>query len=212
MAGRGKRGNTKQRIVHASIDLFSKKGFTETGVREIAAAVGINESSLYNHFDCKSEILTYILEYYRQTASAYKAPEEALARLNNRDATADDVLACLMLYYPPEEEVYFLKTLQVLFQEQFRNDEVREYIANDLILWNERYVSDLLRRLIRSGALDGDTDVDFWAKLHVSLSYIFSARHVIGIGEMHPCFQGKGNAAMKKKLYDTIFQKHGIKN
>jgi len=206
----GKRGGTKQKIVHAATDLFAKKGFTETSVREIATAVGVNESSLYNHFDSKGAILEYILEYYRQTASAYQVPAEALSRLT-KDATAEDILACMMMYYPPEEEQLFIKMLQVLFQEQFRNDAVRDYIANDLILWNEQFISDLLHRLIRSGALDTKTDVDFWAKVHVSINYKFSACHVMGIGEIHPGYKGKGNVAMKRTLYEVLFTLHGAK-
>jgi AcrR family transcriptional regulator len=171
---------TKRLIVHAAIELFSKKGFTETGVREIAAAVGVNESSLYNHFDSKSAILQYILEQYRQAVSRYKAPSNVLARLT-MDATPDDIMACLTIYFPPEEEPFFQKILQVLFQEQFRNEAVRKYITNDIILWNERYVSSLLQQLVATGALDDNTDIDYWAKLHVALSYKFSASTTIKI-------------------------------
>lgn len=206
----GKKSGTKQRIIQASLELFSKKGFTETSVREIAAAVGINESSLYNHFDSKGAILDYILEYYRQTTNAFRPSDKALTRLN-ANATTDDVLLCLMLYYPPEEETDLLRTLQVLFQEQFRNEAVREYITTNMILLNEQYISGILHRLVKSDALDSDTDVDFWAKLHVSVIYKFSTRYVFGIGEMHPGFNGKGNAAMLRTLYDTIFKLHGTK-
>jgi len=202
---------TKERIVHAAIELFSKKGFTETSVREIAAAVGVNESSLYNHFDSKGAILQYILENYQKAVREYQGSDAMLARLT-KDATPDDIIACIIVHFPPEKENFFLKTLHVLLQEQFRNEAIRNYVANDMILWNERYVSRLLQRLIALGVLDESTDIDYWAKLHVSLNYKFTARRVMGIGEIHPKFCGKGDEAMKRKLYETLFSLHGTKH
>ena len=205
-----KKVGTKQKIVHVAMDLFAKKGYTETSIREIAFTVGIKESSIYNHFESKGAILDHLLDYYRNAAINFRAPEETLSRLT-QEATTEDILACLMLSYPPDEEEYYLKALTVLFQEQFRNDTVREYIAKDIVQWQEQHVSNILQRLIDSGALDENTDVDFWAKLHVSTTYMFYSRYIMGIGEMHPNFKGKGYKAMLKSLYDTIFRLNGTK-
>ena len=48
--------STKQRILRSAIDLFAKKGYTETSIRELAAAVGVKEASIYNHFLSKNSI------------------------------------------------------------------------------------------------------------------------------------------------------------
>jgi len=55
---------TKQKILICATNLFSEQGYTETTIREIAAAVGLRDSSIYNHFPSKSSILEYILEDY----------------------------------------------------------------------------------------------------------------------------------------------------
>ena len=44
------RGNTKQEILEASLDLFSVQGFEATSISQIADAVGIRKASLYSHF------------------------------------------------------------------------------------------------------------------------------------------------------------------
>lgn len=60
-----KKLSTKQKILHTAISLFSQKGYSGVSVRDITGKVGIKESSLYNHFKSKEEILTTIFERFR---------------------------------------------------------------------------------------------------------------------------------------------------
>ena len=65
---------TKERIIDQALDLFSRKGYDGVSVRDISGAVGIKESSLYNHFKNKQDIFDTIVEegflragnYFRQ--------------------------------------------------------------------------------------------------------------------------------------------------
>ncbi len=52
---------TKELILEAAAELFSKRGFHGVSVREIAKKCGIRESSLYNHYTSKNELLDNIL-------------------------------------------------------------------------------------------------------------------------------------------------------
>ena len=54
--------STKQHILSVSLDLFSKNGFAGTSIRQIAKAVGIRESGIYNHFSSKGQIFREISE------------------------------------------------------------------------------------------------------------------------------------------------------
>jgi AcrR family transcriptional regulator len=49
-------------IVEAAIHLFAEKGFRGTTTRELAAAVGVSEPVLYQHFATKSELYAAIIE------------------------------------------------------------------------------------------------------------------------------------------------------
>ena len=68
------RRNTKEDILQASLRLFARAGFEATGMREIAAAVGIQPASVYKHFAGKQAILDAIVERmderYNLTAAA----------------------------------------------------------------------------------------------------------------------------------------------
>ncbi|MFZ9939688.1 MAG: TetR/AcrR family transcriptional regulator [Bacteroidia bacterium] len=52
---------SKQKIFHAAIRLFRAKGFSATSMRDLAAACGMEASSIYNHYSSKEEVLQNIL-------------------------------------------------------------------------------------------------------------------------------------------------------
>ncbi len=56
------RGTTASRILDAAELLFAERGFAGTAVRDIAAAVGLNPASLYNHFPGKQEMYEAVLD------------------------------------------------------------------------------------------------------------------------------------------------------
>lgn len=53
--------DTRGRIVSEAFALFAERGFHAVSVRDIAAAVGIKDASLYNHFPSKQAIFDAIV-------------------------------------------------------------------------------------------------------------------------------------------------------
>jgi len=53
----GKNGSKKDTITQKAAELFRKKGFTATSMRDIASAIGVEAPSLYNHIKSKNAIL-----------------------------------------------------------------------------------------------------------------------------------------------------------
>ena len=73
---------TTEKILDASIDLIAKEGFDAVSIREIAKTVGIRESSIYNHFRSKDEILDTIIDYFTvELARASALPADIERRL-----------------------------------------------------------------------------------------------------------------------------------
>lgn len=76
-------------LLHAAVLLFGKQGYSETGVTEIADAVGVPASGVYRYFSSKSDILTTGLQRavdriageMSAIAGVFAEPEEALRRL-----------------------------------------------------------------------------------------------------------------------------------
>ena len=81
--------DTRSRILNAALALFARKGFEETGMREIAAQVGIRAPSIYKHFRNKEAILAALLEAYGpgqitralEHIEPHTVPEQAVAQL-----------------------------------------------------------------------------------------------------------------------------------
>jgi AcrR family transcriptional regulator len=53
---------TAERILDAAEALFAEHGFAGTAIRDIAARVGLNPASLYNHFPGKQELYEAVLD------------------------------------------------------------------------------------------------------------------------------------------------------
>ena len=62
---------TKEKILDTALELFSRHGYDGVSVRDIARAVGIRESSLYNHFPSKRALFDGIVDFCVQQAELY---------------------------------------------------------------------------------------------------------------------------------------------
>lgn len=74
-----RRKGTKEKILDASLKLFSEKGIRETTIKDIAREVGITEGAIYRHFKSKDEIVLglfglYSEEFYNRLISAVRSP------------------------------------------------------------------------------------------------------------------------------------------
>jgi AcrR family transcriptional regulator len=125
--------NTKDRILEAAIDLFAQKGYAEVSVREITRAVGIKESSLYNHFASKQQILEDILDYLNRQSAIAAADVNALA-----DSIANMTPEAFVEYSIGSFESYlgnpvFVKIWRILSMERFHNPRARELFNSHFI-------------------------------------------------------------------------------
>ena len=72
---------TKDKIFDTALDLFSKKGYDSVSVRTIASEVGIKESSIYNHYSSKKDILMSILNYFEEYFKGNPLDDENIRKL-----------------------------------------------------------------------------------------------------------------------------------
>jgi len=59
---------TKERIRDVAIDLFSREGYNAVSIRDIARVVKITESSIYNHYKGKEDIIDSIIDFLITTS------------------------------------------------------------------------------------------------------------------------------------------------
>src|SRR2546422_3883706 len=74
---------TRQRLVHAALELFSTRGYAATTTAEIARKAGVAEGTIYRHFQSKQHLLN---ELYRGAARwALRLVREAEGAAGGRD-------------------------------------------------------------------------------------------------------------------------------
>ena len=67
---------TKDRIIHAAIELFNQRGEQNVTTNHIAADLGMSPGNLYYHFRNKEDIIQAIFELYAQELETLFALKE----------------------------------------------------------------------------------------------------------------------------------------
>ena len=149
--------NTKDYIAQEALYLFSKKGYEATSVRNIATAVGIKDSSLYNHYKSKQEIFDYVIEKYSQLStekffSFYKKdeiPANSLAMFNNPEMISK-MGEQLFTSFVADKDNCQLR--QLLATEMYHNEHARKAYAaylKESLVWTEM----LFEKMMSDGVL-----------------------------------------------------------
>src|SRR6185369_12998898 len=96
MRVRMKSAERRDAIVQSAIHLFAEKGFRGTTTRELAAALGVTEPVLYQHFRTKQDLYSAIIEAKSAEMSGPAAELQQLA-LGNDDRAFFTLLGGLIL-------------------------------------------------------------------------------------------------------------------
>jgi len=90
---------TSARILDVALDLFRRRGFEQTTMREIAAKAGVSLGSAYYYFDSKEDL---VMAFYEQAIEAM-APrmEETLAGATSFEERIAGILAVKFEYFQP---------------------------------------------------------------------------------------------------------------
>lgn len=160
------RGNTKQEILEAALELFSVQGYAATSISQITEAVGIRKASLYSHFENKQAILDALiettLEQYERHSIFAKADWEDPAFTKGMENLSPDAVVGMILgqirYILHDPQIR--RARKMLTIEQFRNAQMASLQTKQNYTDVMRYVTGLVGFLIRQGKLKGgDTEI-----------------------------------------------------
>ena len=156
------RGNTKQEILEAALELFSVQGFEATSISQIAGAVGIRKASLYSHFENKQAILDAlvkdVLDQYAKHSIFAKADWDQYDDAEDKPAFTPDAAAQMILGQVRYilHDPHISKARKMLVIEQFQNPELAVLQTKQNYSDVLRYFTGLVKYLIRNGVLAGD--------------------------------------------------------
>ena len=170
------RGNTKQEILEASLDLFSVQGFEATSISQIANAVGIRKASLYSHFENKQAILDAlvkdVLDQYAEHSIFKKTDWDEYDDAEDKSALTPDAAAQMILGQIRYilHDPHISKARKMLAMEQFRNAELAKLQTKQNYADVMRYFTGLVKHLIRNGILADDDPEIMAAQLCLPIS------------------------------------------
>lgn len=169
-------GETKQKILDVSLDLFSQKGFSAVSIRDICAQVMIKESSIYYHFKNKQAIFDELLHHFEQVASDMMAQlEQALTVPPCFTEEPFYKTVCDTFF-----ESYFMddfcnKIMRLLLIEQFGNSEVQKIYVYWMFEKPLEFQSKVFYTLMEIGILP-KTDSEYLAVKYYAPIYFFTQR------------------------------------
>ncbi|KWZ66977.1 TetR/AcrR family transcriptional regulator [Bacillus altitudinis] len=151
-SGAGKSEKTKQKIVTASRDLFAKKGYSETSVRDILEAAEISKGNLYHHFKGKEFLFLHIMEEdHRFMMETWHEEKQMLHRAIDKLAGFAELLSQMGINYP------LMRASEEFCASAFTSDEVMERLNKIDVDFD-----DVMRDILHEGNEDGS-----WSIQHV---------------------------------------------
>ena len=160
------KGNTKQEILDAALEMFSVQGYEATSISQLAEAVGIRKASLYSHFENKQAILDALiqntLEQYEKHSIFAKADWDDLRftkdKMNMTPELATQMILGQIRYILHDPQIS--RGRKMLTIEQFQNPQMARLQTKQNYTDVMRYFSGLMRFLIRRGKLaDHDPEI-----------------------------------------------------
>ncbi len=119
-----KGSKTKDKILKIALKLFAEKGYRSTTVRDIASAVGIKQSALYNHFKNKDEILSTLVDDLTSSAIVRLFEGKDTQELHKQGKTLLYSIATTfkLISFDKQNEALF----KLMMQEIYKNSAIRE--------------------------------------------------------------------------------------
>ena len=133
-----KGSKTKEKILKVSLKLFATKGYKATTVRDIAGAMGVKQSALYNHFKNKDEILETLISNLTSSAivTLFDGKDAQELQKQGKALLASIATTFKLLSFDGQNEALY----KLLMQEIFRNERIRE-------IYNEHFYQENVKKL-----------------------------------------------------------------
>jgi AcrR family transcriptional regulator len=141
--------DTKEKIFDAAIELFAKKGFKGTSVREIASVLALTEGAIYRHFSSKDEILEQVFNYAERVLFTALPIEESMGRFQGQSIFRG------MLEPLPEligSDPYMRKITRILYNEMNQNEKIVQHFM-EYKNKTMHYTMDLFAKCMEIGTI-----------------------------------------------------------
>ena len=140
---------TTRQILDAAADLFARNGYDGVSVRKIAEKAGIKESSLYNHFKSKSDILETLFNEFIKFVPETRPSDEELDNMLML-MEPEEVFKSILFHVGKSVCGTLSNTAMIINYEKFRNPRAAEmyyrYVVDEPADYYERLINKMIER------------------------------------------------------------------
>ena len=143
--------DTKERILEAALEMFSRKGYDGTNIRELSASLGLVKSSMYRHFKSKEEIWNCLLDemiaYY---GARFGSPENLPPIPDSLEGLVEMTRQMTFVTIHDEKIIMTRKLLSI---EQFRDDRARDLATKHFLTGLKEMFTHIFTGMMDKGLL-----------------------------------------------------------
>lgn len=145
---------TKERILHAALDLFARKGYDGVGVDLIAENAGLKGPSLYRHYKGKEDIFNSLIDlvdsHYEEGFGFHQKTDELPKGIDELIEQAMRKIQFTM------HDDMIKKTRRILAMEQFRSKRTAELASRYYLEKLQGMYTGIFQDLMKNGILKKD--------------------------------------------------------
>ena len=150
---------TRQAILDAALELFADKGYFGTSLRDVASAVGVRESALYNYFKSKEALFDALILAHEHTRTERLSPIAGDGPIVDANAMLERlVVASLESFLNPREQMLF----RLLMSDGIRLARAGRFNLHERLGSGREHMLELMRRLIKEGWLRDADPNQLW--------------------------------------------------
>ena len=153
-----KKGNTKERLIMAALDLFSVKGYEGTSVEEIARAVGIKAPTMYKYLKSKEELLQILIDQSeKEYDNGMKQNLQVAYEINSGSDLKNYAMKLIEFTINNDMAVKMRRLLTI---EQYRNEQFAESATRHHVKTIQSIFADIFRKMMDKGLMiQGDANI-----------------------------------------------------
>lgn len=145
---------TRQAILDAALELFADKGYFGTSLRDVATAVGVRESALYNYFKSKEALFDALILAHEHSKTQRLASLAGDGPIGDARALLERLsLGSIETFLDPREQMLF----RLLMSDGIRLARSGRFNLHERLGSGPEHMQELMRRLMAEGWLrNGD--------------------------------------------------------
>ncbi|HAE87372.1 TPA: TetR/AcrR family transcriptional regulator [Candidatus Marinimicrobia bacterium] len=155
----------QKEIINVSLELLTDYGIQGLTIKNLSKKIGISEPAIYRHFDNKVEILSALLDFFRQNNECFFEKE-----VGESIPAPDKIENILMNHFRVFTENPSLVTV-IFAEELFRN----EAALSDKVISIMEYNSSVIQTILDEGQAAGTIRMDIPAE-HLTLIVLGTLR------------------------------------